>query len=828
MLVPIVIIIVLVLAAASVVMFAGRARAASTGGLSRETRNRDAGSTDVVSAQGEATSSTELEAAGRARSDETRSSSFGGLVRRRRGEVVEYDPVDEEEIGVSRRQFLNRGILTAIGFGLSGFGAAMLGFLWPLQGLGGFGGTVNLGKLPDILAAIDAQQKPFYAAQARTYVVRYPKDNPKALAAAKKIYKPAIYTDMSELGIVALYQRCVHLGCRVPFCQTSQWFECPCHGSKYSRVGEKKAGPAPVVSTASTRPSRATAASSSTPATSSSARRSAPTPRTRTPRARCASDCSHPTRPDRTTSRPPFVIAAIWKNDLRHWLIWINFVVFAGLIIYVLRSVLSPKRARSEEKTPANLTPFLEDQDLEGRRLERVQGWALIFAAIFAISLPIYWLREPTRQHQSANYFDKNAVARGAVLFANSASTDYNAATSLQCANCHGQKGVGGGTSTTVNGVKVLWKVPPLNTVALRFEEDTDCLSQSRRQPNTICDITDIITYGRPGTPMQPWGVVGGGPKNDQSIADLVQYIESIQITPQQSQAAVTDALKLARADTGSCPEYMTCPGIELSNAQKALALAKTDLAKKRDAALTALGVTESDAALSTQCNGIVDQADKNATPLKGDALKQAVACGDYLSAVKTEQADQANVDWSTKWKAQRANVTDGQLLFELNCARCHTQGWSAFDPTIPPGTPNTVSSVDILGLSGGGGGNGGGIGFNLRDGDLVRRFGTDASGGFATQAAFVSNGSAPFKPYGNLGLGSGKMPGFAQVKTEAAPMLGAMLTPTQLKQIIYYERYCLDTTTYTGVTPVCDTTAGGGVGPQTPATTTSTAAKKG
>lgn len=245
MLVPIVIVLILVLAAVSVVMFASRARAASTGGLSRETRSRDAGTTDIVSAEGAAASSTELEATGRARSDETRSSSFGGLVRRRRGEVVEYEPVDEEEIGVSRRQFLNRGILVAIGFGLSGFGAAMLGFLWPLQGLGGFGGTVNIGKLPDILSAIDAQQKPFYAAQARTYVVRYPKENATALAAAKKIYKPAIYTDMSGLGIVALYQRCVHLGCRVPFCPTSQWFECPCHGSKYSRVGEKKAGPAP-------------------------------------------------------------------------------------------------------------------------------------------------------------------------------------------------------------------------------------------------------------------------------------------------------------------------------------------------------------------------------------------------------------------------------------------------------------------------------------------------------------------------------------------------------------------------------------------------------
>jgi len=37
----------------------------------------------------------------------------------------------------------------------------------------------------------------------------------------------------------------VHLGCRVPWCKTSQWFECPCHGSQYNRVGEKKGGPAP-------------------------------------------------------------------------------------------------------------------------------------------------------------------------------------------------------------------------------------------------------------------------------------------------------------------------------------------------------------------------------------------------------------------------------------------------------------------------------------------------------------------------------------------------------------------------------------------------------
>ena len=48
-----------------------------------------------------------------------------------------------------------------------------------------------------------------------------------------------------KAGINALYQKCPHLGCRVPNCDSSQWFECPCHGSQYNRVGEKRGGPAP-------------------------------------------------------------------------------------------------------------------------------------------------------------------------------------------------------------------------------------------------------------------------------------------------------------------------------------------------------------------------------------------------------------------------------------------------------------------------------------------------------------------------------------------------------------------------------------------------------
>lgn len=45
--------------------------------------------------------------------------------------------------------------------------------------------------------------------------------------------------------LFALSQKCPHLGCRVPFCESSGRFECPCHGSKYDLGGEWIEGPAP-------------------------------------------------------------------------------------------------------------------------------------------------------------------------------------------------------------------------------------------------------------------------------------------------------------------------------------------------------------------------------------------------------------------------------------------------------------------------------------------------------------------------------------------------------------------------------------------------------
>ena len=155
--------------------------------------------------------------------------------------AVPWTPPDPEAIGVSRRMFFNRATVTLTSAGLGAFFAAgFVAFLWPTAS-GGFGQDVTVGKLDDILDTIRTGDGFFYAPSARTWITEYPSE---ALPKARAVYDENILAGM-EQGIVALYQKCPHLGCRVPSCATSQWFECPCHGSQYNRVGEKKAGPAP-------------------------------------------------------------------------------------------------------------------------------------------------------------------------------------------------------------------------------------------------------------------------------------------------------------------------------------------------------------------------------------------------------------------------------------------------------------------------------------------------------------------------------------------------------------------------------------------------------
>ena len=156
--------------------------------------------------------------------------------------IAPWSPPDPEAIGVSRRQFFNRATVTLMATGIGAFSAAsMVAFLWP-TGTGGFGQVVPIGKLDDIKQGIRDGQGFFYAPSARPGSPRIPPTPCRRLAPSTPT---ASCRACSRAASSALYQKCPHLGCRVPSCLTSQWFECPCHGSQYNQVGEKKAGPAP-------------------------------------------------------------------------------------------------------------------------------------------------------------------------------------------------------------------------------------------------------------------------------------------------------------------------------------------------------------------------------------------------------------------------------------------------------------------------------------------------------------------------------------------------------------------------------------------------------
>ena len=148
--------------------------------------------------------------------------------------VVEVSP---EEAGVTRRQFFNRALGTTFGVWSAGLGIGFLAFLWP-RVTGGFGADIIAGDILDIedqVRTSDGAVVPLFVPEARAYVVPAPSTLSEQFEGR----------NVEGAGLMALYQRCVHLGCRVPWCATSQGFECPCHGSKYNEIGEYFAGPAP-------------------------------------------------------------------------------------------------------------------------------------------------------------------------------------------------------------------------------------------------------------------------------------------------------------------------------------------------------------------------------------------------------------------------------------------------------------------------------------------------------------------------------------------------------------------------------------------------------
>lgn len=118
---------------------------------------------------------------------------------------------------VSRRDFLSllwggAGVLALTEMSLVG-----LRFLSPRPVVGEFGGVFNVGTVdnfpPGSVTPVEA---------GRFYVVRLP-----------------------DGGLLAVYRRCTHLGCAVPYDPAVGQFVCPCHGSAFTMDGQVQNAPAP-------------------------------------------------------------------------------------------------------------------------------------------------------------------------------------------------------------------------------------------------------------------------------------------------------------------------------------------------------------------------------------------------------------------------------------------------------------------------------------------------------------------------------------------------------------------------------------------------------
>ena len=184
-----------------------------------------------------------------------------------------------------------------------------------------------------------------------SWMTEYPAE---ALPKAEKVYARAVLVGM-KAGINTLYQKCPHLGCRVPHCVTSQWFECPCHGSQYNRVGEKRGGPAPRGMDRFAVDHQRRRGHRSTPAPSSWGPPSAPTPPARRPRVRTAS---------RAGSDGLMFAVATWGFALV-----LGVVLLIAWVVYVAINVFG-KRARQEvgaelELAP-NRKPYYDDEVARG------------------------------------------------------------------------------------------------------------------------------------------------------------------------------------------------------------------------------------------------------------------------------------------------------------------------------------------------------------------------------------------------------------------------------------------------------------------------------
>lgn len=117
---------------------------------------------------------------------------------------------------VSRRQFLGIAWLTTLTAFVGQTLVALFKYVQPVAA-GGFGAIINAGNVDSFkVGSVTLIQK------GRFFLHR-----------------------LDDGSLIALWQRCTHLGCIVPWNESEDQFHCPCHGSLFSKVGVVTGGPAP-------------------------------------------------------------------------------------------------------------------------------------------------------------------------------------------------------------------------------------------------------------------------------------------------------------------------------------------------------------------------------------------------------------------------------------------------------------------------------------------------------------------------------------------------------------------------------------------------------
>lgn len=140
--------------------------------------------------------------------------------------------------GLSRRQLLRRGAAAGIAVWLAEILGGTLAFAW--TAIGSVAPRVRVGTLADLVAANPGlpirDGFPAYVQAARAFVIM--------IDPGRGSWQPGVDAsgDGSALNVRVLSQRCPHLGCRPNPCIEDYWFRCPCHQSRYDRLGIKAAG----------------------------------------------------------------------------------------------------------------------------------------------------------------------------------------------------------------------------------------------------------------------------------------------------------------------------------------------------------------------------------------------------------------------------------------------------------------------------------------------------------------------------------------------------------------------------------------------------------